>query len=162
MTALYHHGIKGQKHGVRNGPPYPLSEKLSKHIKTLKSTARKTAKAIVGADIKPVNTLTRSNPKLRSLYLDMQHAGIKFKNGKYMYNSNKDPEARRIQRNMISKAKRYVEEYVRMYNKAPLSYKQSLNAQKGAVAGAVVGAMLPLVGGWMTIPAGYIIGANKR
>lgn len=24
---LYHHGIKGQKWGVRNGPPYPLEEK---------------------------------------------------------------------------------------------------------------------------------------
>lgn len=161
MSELYHHGIKGQKHGVRNGPPYPLSKKLSSHIRDLKSTARKTAKAIVGADVKPLNTLTRSNPKLRTLYLDMQHAGIKFKNGKYMYGS-KDPEARRIQRNMIAKSKRYVEQYVREYNKAPLSYKQSLNAQKGAVAGAVVGAMLPLVGGWMTIPAGYIIGANKR
>ena len=23
---LYHHGILGQKHGVRNGPPYPLDE----------------------------------------------------------------------------------------------------------------------------------------
>lgn len=23
---LYHHGIKGQKWGVRNGPPYPLDE----------------------------------------------------------------------------------------------------------------------------------------
>ena len=24
MSELYHHGIKGQKWGVRNGPPYPL------------------------------------------------------------------------------------------------------------------------------------------
>lgn len=24
---LYHHGVKGQKWGVRNGPPYPLGEK---------------------------------------------------------------------------------------------------------------------------------------
>lgn len=26
---LEHHGIKGQKHGVRNGPPYPLDSKIS-------------------------------------------------------------------------------------------------------------------------------------
>lgn len=26
-TYLSHHGIKGQKHGVRNGPPYPLDYK---------------------------------------------------------------------------------------------------------------------------------------
>lgn len=25
-TELYHHGIEGQKWGVRNGPPYPLDE----------------------------------------------------------------------------------------------------------------------------------------
>lgn len=25
-TWLYHHGIKGQKWGVRNGPPYPIGE----------------------------------------------------------------------------------------------------------------------------------------
>lgn len=26
LNSLSHHGIKGQKHGIRNGPPYPLSE----------------------------------------------------------------------------------------------------------------------------------------
>lgn len=26
MNELYHHGIKGQKWGVKNGPPYPLSD----------------------------------------------------------------------------------------------------------------------------------------
>lgn len=36
-TSLYHHGIKGQKWGVKNGPPYPLStnnkrNKQSEHI----------------------------------------------------------------------------------------------------------------------------------
>lgn len=31
---LYHHGIKGQKWGVRNGPPYPLEEK-AEHRDTL-------------------------------------------------------------------------------------------------------------------------------
>lgn len=25
MSELYHHGIKGQEHGVKNGPPYPLA-----------------------------------------------------------------------------------------------------------------------------------------
>lgn len=30
---LYHHGIKGQVHGVRNGPPYPLSRQKKKSFK---------------------------------------------------------------------------------------------------------------------------------
>ena len=161
MNELYHHGIKGQKHGVRNGPPYPLDRKVSAAIKSLKSTAKKSAKAMIGADIKPLNTLTRSNPKLRKLYLDMQLAGIKYKDGKFRYKKS-NPESQRLQRNMIAKSKRYVQQYIKEYKKAPLSYKQSLNAQKGAIAGAVAGAVLPLVGGWMTIPAGYIIGANKK
>lgn len=30
---LAHHGIRGQKWGVRNGPPYPLGEKTIQHQK---------------------------------------------------------------------------------------------------------------------------------
>ncbi|MCI8993386.1 MAG: hypothetical protein HFG80_11810 [Eubacterium sp.] len=34
-SKLYHHGIKGQKWGVRNGPPYPL-DKSGKHDTIIK------------------------------------------------------------------------------------------------------------------------------
>lgn len=34
---IFHHGIKGQKHGVRNGPPYPLN--LTKSSKSSKINA---------------------------------------------------------------------------------------------------------------------------
>ena len=27
---LYHHGIKGQQWGVRNGPPYPIEDRVLK------------------------------------------------------------------------------------------------------------------------------------
>ena len=48
MNELYHHGIKGQKHGKRNGPPYPLSS--SKHRAVVKkgssdASKKKTSKA---------------------------------------------------------------------------------------------------------------------
>lgn len=29
---LYHHGIEGQRWGVRNGPPYPLKESFSTRV----------------------------------------------------------------------------------------------------------------------------------
>lgn len=33
MKELFHHGIKGQKWGVRNGPPYPLTKFVSRKAK---------------------------------------------------------------------------------------------------------------------------------
>lgn len=47
---LAHHGIKGQKWGVRNGPPYPLDSSIStgKRLKNVGSVSKKKAK--VGSD----------------------------------------------------------------------------------------------------------------
>ena len=40
---FYHHGIKGQVHGVRNGPPYPLSRKVSTGKRLIKKMSNTTA-----------------------------------------------------------------------------------------------------------------------
>lgn len=46
---LYHHGIKGQKWGVRRGPPYPLGTKKSSSKKTIdQGKTFKKAKSAVG------------------------------------------------------------------------------------------------------------------
>ena len=47
ISILEHHGIKGQKHGVRNGPPYPLDSSIStgsrlkKRVGSIKRKRRK-------------------------------------------------------------------------------------------------------------------------
>lgn len=51
---LRHHGIKGQKWGVRNGPPYPLKEsKKSQKEKKLQKTLSKTTGGAVSDIILP-------------------------------------------------------------------------------------------------------------
>ena len=49
LDELYHHGIKGQKWGVQNGPPYPLDKgrKQTKYgFKGRGGNARKVSEAL--------------------------------------------------------------------------------------------------------------------
>lgn len=41
MRKLYHHGVKGQKWGVRNGPPYPIDHKVLQKGTRLASVSTK-------------------------------------------------------------------------------------------------------------------------
>lgn len=43
---LYHHGIKGQVHGVRNGPPYPLSRQKKHRFKDGVGKGKKLVKSL--------------------------------------------------------------------------------------------------------------------
>lgn len=71
---LVHHGIEGQKWGVRNGPPYPLSRQKSGKIKSTKKTEHK---------------------KKNSGYKD-----TKLQSGEYKINKYKNPTLERIRMQM--------------------------------------------------------------
>lgn len=40
-TYIYHHGIKNQKWGVRNGPPYPLNRSKDRQVKEYKKAEKR-------------------------------------------------------------------------------------------------------------------------
>lgn len=60
---LFHHGIKGQKWGVQNGPPYPLNISKSLGLKVHKTVMEKEKK--ITNDVK--NSASLSNGKLYGL-----------------------------------------------------------------------------------------------
>lgn len=65
---LAHHGIKGQKHGVHNGPPYPLSRKLKQKVRRQAKINKglpepKTSDNIIGPKIKDGTVKMEMNPE---------------------------------------------------------------------------------------------------
>lgn len=144
-TELYHYGVKGMHWGVRK--------------EQIKNATDKAIRTAIGVENKTLNKVTRSTGKLRTAYFDIQKSGVKVKNGKYSY-SKTDAEKRKRQRAAVAVGKRAADNYLKKNGTKPLSYLQSINAQKGAVAGAVVGAILPVLGSWFTAPVGYYIGSK--
>ena len=63
---LEHHGIKGQKHGVRNGPPYPLDSKISTGKRLKKSIGSIKRKAASKSKVWKAKKLAKANePKYK-------------------------------------------------------------------------------------------------
>lgn len=67
MADLYHHGILGQKHGVKNGPPYPLSEK--KHNQVVRKRY-KTTDELNDEDLKKAINRMENENKYNKLVAD--------------------------------------------------------------------------------------------
>lgn len=148
MNELYHYGVKGMKWGVRK-------EKF-------KQTVNKTMGGFLGLENKYVNKALRSTGKLRKAYFNAQMQGVKVnKQGQYKYTSKNNRELYLKQRAAARKAQRYADEFLKKYGNKPLSYLESMNAQKGAAAGTALGIAVPIVLPlWATIPAGYYIGSR--
>lgn len=163
FSELYHYGIKGMHWGVRRyqNPDGTLTEEGKK-----RASNNGIAEKLIGIENKAVNKALRSTGKLRKAYLDMQKAGVKYKDGKYQYGKDLGEEHYKRQRALQAKAKRYSQEYINEYGNKPMSYIQSINAQKGLAVGTAVGVAVPIILPlWATMPLGYYVGSkmgNKR
>lgn len=82
---LEHHGIKGQKHGVRNGPPYPLDSRISTGKRLKKTVGSIKRKLSSKSAVKKAKKAKQSTPQDK--YQNKEDA-IKAKDIEYI-NQNK-------------------------------------------------------------------------
>lgn len=73
---LAHHGILGQKWGVKHGPPYPLDDKTSKKIKSGKVTVN--IKGLSDEDLKRIVQRLNMEKQLKDLTKEQKSKGKKF------------------------------------------------------------------------------------
>lgn len=70
---LYHHGIKGQKWGIKNGPPYPLVEKAKTVTKDTTKKVKATADKYTNR-IKVMNKMKSVNKVMKNSYTYIQQS----------------------------------------------------------------------------------------
>lgn len=146
MNSITHHGVKGMHWGVRK-------DEFSRSV-------NKAMGSFLGIENKHLNKMLRSSGKLRKAYFEAQSLGVKTKNGKYQYNKE-SKELYQKQQAAARKAQKYAKDFLEKYKTKPMSYLESLNAQRGAAIGTAVGIAVPVVLPlWATIPAGYYIGSH--
>ena len=118
QTELYHHGIKGQKWGVQNGPPYPLADKKVRKIYE-NYTNRKGQLSRRG-----VRKLSKYETKLYkkdAAWLSKRHDKIYDKaykkvQKKYMGTEENDKNLTKYNRALLKNDKRKASKYAYAYN----------------------------------------------
>ena len=158
-SELYHFGVKGMHWGVRRYQNPDGTLTAAGKIHKAKERVLDEVSNALGKESKGLNKLTNTSGKLRKAYFDMQRQGVKYKEGKYKYDK-RDSERYKKQRAAQIRAKRYTNKYIKEHGKEPMSYIQNQNALKGAAVGALAATLLPVVGVWMTVPAGYYVGSK--
>lgn len=77
---LVHHGIKGQKWGVQNGPPYPLKPGIAARVKTRLRYGRKDAE-----DVKKASDKAKTLSEYYSANHGQKKKAIESRNSAQMY-----------------------------------------------------------------------------
>lgn len=159
-SELYHHGVKGMHWGIRR---YQNPDGTLTAAGKLHNAKEKVLDAVgdtLGKDNKFLNKATNTSGKLRKTYFDMSRTGVKRKGDKYKLSDDK--EIKKTQKALIAKSKRYADSFMKEHGKEPMTYIQNQNALKGAAVGALAASLLPVVGVWMTVPAGYYLGSKIK
>lgn len=73
---LEHHGILGQKWGVKHGPPYPLDKKTSRKVKSGKVSIN--IKDLSDDDLKKIVNRLQMEKQLKDLTKEQKSRGKKF------------------------------------------------------------------------------------
>ncbi len=159
-SELYHHGVKGMHWGIRRYQNPDGTLTMAGRLHYAKEKVLDAVGDTLGKDNKFLNKATNTSGKLRKAYFDMSRSGVKYKDNKYRL--SKDPEFKKKQKTLIAKSKRYADSFMKEHGKEPMTYVQNQNALKGAAVGALAASLLPIVGVWMTVPAGYYIGSKVK
>lgn len=134
---LAHHGIKGQKWGHTNGPPYPLDKKISDRIKKMKSIGQKKVDPHDTATMAKYKTTNRINRHLRASYNSVlgQKLAVRLNKGYREDRKEIKSEYKAAKKSLDKKAENYKEQKKELKS----AYKESKTLAATRAADAIYG-----------------------
>lgn len=152
---LEHHGIKGQKHGVRRGPPYPLDRKSKAERKAEKEAKKKQRKKL--AQLKKARKTRKKNLEAKKKE-EAKNAKkeSKIRKKKESVFKRGSPEKLYRNRNLIS-TKDEIQDVLDRFNWEQQIQQYSANRLENTAkkAASLVKIMGSVVGGYNTIAGAY-------